>query len=366
MPEEKVFYRADCLYFRGDVPCSPHKKYGVRCENCDYYTPVNKKILIIKLGAIGDVIRTTPLLEKINEVHPNSEIWWLTQYPDILPKSSIHKILPLNAESILLLENCEFDILYSLDKDLPAVSLAKKVVAKKKYGFTLLNNKPAPINELAEHKFATGLFDDVNKANKKSYLEEIFEICDWKFEYQEYQINLESNRKFDIPNDNKIIIGLNTGCGDRWVSRLWPDEYWIKLINLLQNVGYFPVLLGGAAEDEKNRYFAEKTGAYYPGYFKLKDFIALVEHVYIVISAVTMGMHLATALKKPLILMNNIFNKYEFELYGRGEIVEPNHECKCFFSPTCTNNDYFCLDTLTPEMVLAAVQRSVKNEKIRI
>lgn len=352
-------YKSDCLHFRGDLPCKPHKEFNVKCDNCNYYQKTNKRILIVKLGAIGDVIRTTPLLQKINEEYPNSEIWWLTQYPDILPRS-INKILPNTAESIVIIENTEFDIVYGLDKDLPAVAITKKVIANEKYGFTLLNGKPSPINELADHKYYTGLFDDVNKQNQKSYLEEIFEICGWKYEFQDYQINLESNRKFEFGNYDKNnirnkIIGLNTGCGDRWVSRLWPDEYWIELIQKLKSAGYYPILLGGKQEDEKNIYFAEKTGAYYPGYFSLKDFISLMNHVDLVVSAVTMGMHIATALKKPLILMNNIFNKFEFELYGRGEIIEPENECKCFFSSKCKNSEYFCLDSLNPDKILNAI-----------
>ena len=52
----------DCRYFRGDVPCKPHKENGVHCvdergNDCQYYDPTGKKILIIKLGAIGDVIQ---------------------------------------------------------------------------------------------------------------------------------------------------------------------------------------------------------------------------------------------------------------------------------------------------------------------
>lgn len=358
MTINNLIYKSDCLNFRGDLPCKPHKEFGVKCENCSYYTKTNKRILIVKLGAIGDVIRTTPLLEKISAEYPNSEIWWLSQYPDILPRT-INKILPFTTESIVLIENTEFDIVYGLDKDLPAVAITKKALAKEKYGFTLINSKPSPINELAQHKFNTGLFDDVNKANQKSYLEEIFEICGWKFEFQDYQINLESNRKFEFENDGKKIIGLNTGCGDRWVSRLWPDEYWIELISGLQNEGYYPILLGGKQEDEKNTYFASKTGAYYPGNFSLKDFISLVNHTDLIVSAVTMGMHIATALKKPLILMNNIFNKYEFELYGRGEIIEPNKECKCFFSAKCKNSEYFCLESLNSDKVLAAIKKHV-------
>ena len=51
----------DCRHFRGDMPCVFHKKTGVHCEGCADYDPLKERILIIKLGAIGDVIRSTPL-----------------------------------------------------------------------------------------------------------------------------------------------------------------------------------------------------------------------------------------------------------------------------------------------------------------
>ncbi|MEK6566078.1 MAG: hypothetical protein AABZ41_05160, partial [Bacteroidota bacterium] len=67
--------KTDCRHFRGDIPCKPHKQFGVHCideegKDCIHYDRVDKKILIIKLGAVGDVIRTTPLLHKIKETSP--------------------------------------------------------------------------------------------------------------------------------------------------------------------------------------------------------------------------------------------------------------------------------------------------------
>ena len=50
-----------CRYFLGDRPCKWHKKEGVSCV-CRYFTPVQENILIIKLDAVGDVLRTTCLL----------------------------------------------------------------------------------------------------------------------------------------------------------------------------------------------------------------------------------------------------------------------------------------------------------------
>lgn len=358
MNEYLDVYKSDCRHFSGTVPCKPHKNFGYHCSNCPVYEKTSGLILIIKLGAIGDVIRTTPLIHKIKEIYPDKKIWWITYSPEIVP-AVIDKTFGYDAESLEIIKSVHFDIVINLDKDLQAGALLKSVSADMKYGFTIENGVPAPVNSLAADKFITGLFDDVNKANTKSYLEEIFEICNWKFNGEEYILDCDDTIKWDLMNGGKKIIGLNTGCGARWISRLWSDDNWIELIERLQEAGYFPLLLGGSQEDEKNKYFADKTNAYYPGYFSLGIFISLMNQCDAVVSAVTMGMHIAVGLKKPLILMNNIFNKAEFELYGRGEIVQPSVECKCFFSPKCKNDEYFCMDHLSVDSIYSAVVKSL-------
>jgi heptosyltransferase-2 len=67
--------KRDCRWFRGDVPCKPHKQFGVHCvdeqgRSCEHYDRLTSRILIIKLGAIGDVIRTTPLLHRLKHEFP--------------------------------------------------------------------------------------------------------------------------------------------------------------------------------------------------------------------------------------------------------------------------------------------------------
>ena len=354
---EKIEYKRDCKYFRGDIPCAPHKKNGVKCDDCPYYEPRKGTVLIVKLGAMGNVIRTTALLPRIWKKYPERAIWEITLYPDVLPKS-LDKILPFNLETITLVRNVEFEAVINLDKDDYACALAKELKAKEKFGFILGDDgKPAPANEFAEGKFLTGLFDDVSQANEKSYLEEIYEIIGEKFEGEEYILEVEDDYEWKINNEGKKIIGLNTGCGGRWTSRLWSEENWTKLARSLKDAGYYPLLLGGEQESEKNERIAKAAGCAYLGHFPVKRFISLVDRCDAVITAVTMAMHVAIGLKKPLVLINNIFNKNEFELYGRGEVVEPDRPCKCYFSPKCENKEYFCMDYLPPEKVFKAVER---------
>ncbi len=343
--------KLDCRHFRGDVPCKPHKEHGVHCvdeqgRDCKYYDRTTKKILIIKLGAIGDVIRTTPLLHKLQEAEPHAQLWWLTHTPDVIPPS-VDRILTYTPQAIELLHAVEFDAIYCLDKDREAGALCARLTSRVKKGFTLENGTCVPVDEAAEAKYLTGVFDDLSKQNTKSYQQETFEICGFRFSGEEYIMPAIGGYRWKLPQKKKIV-GLNTGCGGRWTSRLWPDAYWVSLAKRLKKKGYVPLLLGGEQEHAKNLKLARESGALYPGHFPLRQFMSEVARCDLIVTAVTMAMHLAIGFKKKIVLFNNIFNKHEFDLYGRGEILEPDFECTCYYSPTCPNN---CMQYLSVDRV---------------
>ena len=352
-------FNADCLHFKGHIPCKPHKKNGYHCDDCPAYEKVSKRILIIKLGAIGDVIRTTPLVVKFKKLYPNCKITWLTWTPDVLPSSQIEEILKWDANSIMYAQHSSWDIAINLDKEKEAGALLKIVDAKEKFGFVLKDNEIQPYNELAIHKFLTGMFDDVSKANTKSYLTEIFEICGMKHTGEPYLMDThdDKNYKWDLPSGKKII-GLNTGCGGRWTTRLWSIDKWVELISILkkQQPNAEILLLGGEAEDARNKEIQERSGALYLGYFSLFQFINLVNQCELIITQVTMGMHITLALGKKIILMNNIFNPHEFDLFGKGEIVMPDKECKCFYRGSCVDG-VSCMEQLPTQKIADAVRR---------
>jgi heptosyltransferase-2 len=352
----------DCKHFRGGIPCKPNKQFGVNCLNCTHYEPIKTKILIIKLGALGDVIRSTPLIERFRKEYPSSHITWLTLSPEILPKDNIDEILKLDLISIFNIENSQYDIAVNLDKDKEACILLKNVSATNKFGYTWGNGHIAPATEKAEHKLLTGYFDDLSKSNTKNYIQEIFEICHFEFNGEDYQINLNQtlsaswNEKLNHLTEGKKIVGLNTGCGPRWNTRLWKDEYWMETAIQLKNQGYFPMFLGGELEHEKNQRLSQQANAFYPGHFSLEEFIALTNSCDTIITQVTMMMHIATSLKKKMVLMNTIFNPYEFELYGRGLIIGPEKGCDCYYGNSCVHIEP-CMLSIIPDKVVQAVQK---------
>jgi heptosyltransferase-2 len=108
----------DCSHFKGDRPWRPHKLEGVHCEGCGYYEPVEFRILIIKLDAIGDVLRTTCILPGLKEKYLNSWITWVTEGEAIsLFKNNplVDEVIEYTSPEMLKLQAVDFDQVVNLD-----------------------------------------------------------------------------------------------------------------------------------------------------------------------------------------------------------------------------------------------------------
>jgi ADP-heptose:LPS heptosyltransferase len=350
----------DCRHFKGHIPCGPNKLRAKMCPSCDEYSPITHQILIIKLGALGDVIRTTPLVVRFRKMYPGCHITWITQSPAVLPKDQVDLILSPDHISVMNALSDHYDIALNLDKEKEACLMLARADADQKFGFTWTDHHIDAATPAAEHKLVTGLFDNVSKANTKNYLEEIFEICHLDFQDEPYLLNINqalASKWEGILRPlaaGKPIVGLNTGCGDRWKTRLWPKEMWVELIQGLQNAGFFPLLQGGAQEHEMNLWYQAQTGAHYAGHFSLEEFFAMTSATDIVVTQVSMMMHIAIGLKKKLVLFNNIFNPHEFYLYNKGVILEPSSGCECYYGNTCKRGES-CMKDLSPARVLDAI-----------
>ena len=124
------------------------------------------KILIIKLGAKGDVVRTLPILIALKKKYPDSEITWITkkESEDIVKSSPYIKevyFTPINLKE-------KFDILYNLDIEEEATQIAKQTEAGKKYGFCSEGGYPASFNSSSEYYLNTLFDDELKKSNKKT------------------------------------------------------------------------------------------------------------------------------------------------------------------------------------------------------
>lgn len=349
----------DCIHFIGYYPC----KYGredesLRCEDCKDYRKINKKILILKIGAAGEVLRCTPLLRRLKKEYPDSRIFWLTQYPELISKNEVFKIYKFTERELELIKNMEFDILYSLDKHEEIGALANKINSKIKKGFSQENGVIVPFDKDAEHKWITGIYNDEMKKNKRHYVEEIFEVCGFKFRGEKYLLPDFNVPKVDI-DKNKKVVALNTGISKSWKPRKYSDENWTRLAKILIEQNYEVMLVGGNSEDLGNRKISEESGAKYFGEFDHLNFMGLLSLSDIVVTSVTFGLHTAIGLEKKIVLLNNTFNRNEFYMYGKGIILEPKVPCLMCYKDKFDNRCFIqnCMDSIKPEKIAEEIEQ---------
>lgn len=265
--------------------------------------------------------------------------------------------MAFTAENTVAIQADHFDIAYNLDKDREACALMSLARADERRGFELKNGRARPIDQKAVHKYLTGLDDELNRSNRLSYPKEIFDIVGLPYNGERYVMDKPEPFGTGL-KERRPLVGLNTGCGSRWPTRLWPIDSWVTLAKQLRAKGIGVILLGGPEEHERNLEIAKHSGAPYLGHFPLGRFISLLNECDLVVTGVTMAQHLAIGLGKKIVLFNNIFNRHEFEMYGLGEILEPPDGCRCYFKSECDNP---CLPTITVERVQQSVTELLKN-----
>lgn len=348
-------YKTDCVFFNGYKPCEYQKKdKKVLCnDSCKFYIK-KRRVLILKKGAIGEVMRSTVLFHHLKDY----EITILTDYPEIINKRIVKNVYKCRPENYLIIKQQEYDLLLSLDKEQDMCALANEINARVKKGFYLDTlGKIMPIDKDAVYLWKRGIDDAFMKNDKKNYSQLIIEASGFKYKGEEqYVLPIFEKKKF--LNTDKKIIGLNTGSSKTWKTRIWPENNWIDLAEKLIEKGYEVVLLGGPDEDEKNKRISKESKAKYFGVMSYVEFISLVDNCDTVVTAVTFTLHVAIGLKKKIILFNNIFNKYEF-LFEKVNIIEPKLSClgcyKIQFDKYCPVTN--CMELITVDEVYKNIIR---------
>jgi lipopolysaccharide heptosyltransferase III len=368
-------WKLDCRYFMSDRPC----RFKRVCEGCDQYSPMGKRILIVKLAAIGDVLRTTPLLFGLKRAYPQSHITWVADREALpLLKNNPHldRVLPFDYPSLLPLELETFDLAVGLEKEPRGAALTSKVRALEKRGFGLgPEGSVYPLNRASEYAFFLGLDDDLKfHRNQKTYPELIFEAAELDYQKDEYLLfSSPEDRAFAEAFAGRVglkkgdtVIGLNTGAGDVFANKAWTLEGYLRLIEGLKPDRKIRLLLlGGPKEKERNRKILRKAkGAVIDAGCDntLGQFSALVDLCDLVITGDTTAMHLAIGLKKKVLVIFGPTCAQEIELYGRGKKIVSSLSCAPCYRRSCSIVPN-CMEAISAEEVNREIRALLPDRK---
>lgn len=371
--------KTDCRHFPGDRPCLPNKLEGKICPDCEYYSPVDFKILIIKLDAVGDVLRTTSLLHALKDKYPGSHISWITKKKaiDIFKNNKlVDEVYSFESPDLYSrLKTEKFNLLIHPDASPASAAIASIINADVKKGYALNDKgRVIPFNNDAVEWLEMGAFDQFKKANKKTYQQILHEIAGLEYNRGEIIISLTEDEKkirddFYMKNNLSrfdLIIGMNTGASRRWQLKQWRFQGFRELIAALsqeKNTGI--LLFGGADETFRNQKLKEEfpdvidTGSDN----SLREFFAKMDIPNILITGDTLALHTAAALKKKVVCLFGPTSSTEIESYGRIEKVYPDMECLVCYKPEC---GYIpnCMDLISTEMVLTALRKQINSLKL--
>jgi len=334
---------------------------------------MSEKIVIIKLGALGDVVRTLSILPALKEKYPNSEICWITKpssKPILKTNPHINKILTIPVEV-----QDSFDILYNLDIDDDATQLANKISANKKYGFFSEEGFVSAFNLPAEYYLNTLFDDELKKSNQKTYQQMMFEAIELDYNNQHSSIHLIGEDKEYAHNfikKNNIssnrLIGIHIGASSRWPSKKWHADNLKEFITKANFEGYNILLFAGPDEKKEQENLVLRLKEKGIKIYKnnpdntINQFSSLVNLCDVVISGDTLAMHVALALKKPTIGLFFCTSPHEVEEYGLlHKIISP--QLYNFFPEKMDQYNEELVKSISAEEVINSLKEIKKSEQ---
>jgi heptosyltransferase-2 len=373
-----------CKNFSGYKPCISYKNC---LENgCQADIPENHngvKILIISLEALGAVLGNTAILPAIKRKFPESTIYWLTMEnaQKLLHNNKfIDRVFVWNDEQRMILRNIEFDYVMNSDKSDYACAFTNELRAKTKLGFLLNEDgKIIPANKGALYSYLLGNDDQLKfRENKRTGLDILHEAFELEYKMDEYSFAFDETEKTFIDNYKneikynpaKTYIGFNTGCSDLYPNKKMTINQHIQLINELGGDNdKVIVLLGGREDSERNLQIINSVNKNIkhkiistPTTLGLRRGVCFMDICDLVISGDSLGMHMAIALKKYIIVWFGLSCAAEIELYGRGEKLIPEGlECSPCWKKVCPFN-LECIDMIDLNKIIALTKNFKKSE----
>ncbi len=366
-------WKTDCRHFFGDRPCAPHKLHGAECATCvDDYDLVETRLLIVKLAAMGDVLRTTSLLPAIHRRWPRAHVTWVTN-PESVPllkgNPDIDRIAAFQAGAVPLEILSEtYDVVINPDAAPESCALAQLARSGQRVGFAFdERGTPVPIGPGAESWMRMGLSDELKRTNQHTYQDLMADVLDVDYHREPPVMAIsEDDREkgrqlaaLHAPAENRLLVGLNTGAGGRWRYKRWTEAGYTQLIHRLGEDGHRVLLLGGPAEAERNARLVTASGGVAidtGGDNPVRSFAGLVEACDVIVTGDTLAMHVAIARHVPTVVLFGPTSLHEIDVFERGERIAPELDCLVCYKTDC-DVVKTCMDSITVDQVHEAVLR---------
>ena len=342
------------------------------------------KILILKPSSLGDVVQALPVLRLLKRHWPDSEIfWWIESTlaallegdPDLAGVVLFERARwarpvhwPEMLRSIRWLREQQFDLVIDLQ------CLARSGA------FAWLANGKFLIGLDEPREGARGFYDVIVRRSSSTthavdwYLEvpRALQVpVHWDFDWLPTRTDVAAaiNRKWRTEAVRWVVLQP----GARWANKRWPVEYYAELVRKLaptQPDLRFAVL-GGGADRELGTAIAQAAPSQcvdLTGKVSLPEMVEWIRLSDLVVANDTGPMHVAAALRKPLVAIFGPTEPRRTGPYGQlHNVVQTNLPCvPCLDSHCSFALPLECLNRIGPELVFRRVRQQLDRNRERL
>ncbi len=341
-------------------------------------TVVKKRILVIKLTALGDVILAVPSLRAIRKKFKNhtitclvnknfSSLLWDCPYIDELivdDRDIQHKgfigLLRLAKKIIYY----RFDISVDLQNNKRSHLLAFLGLIPKRYGFfikkklSFLVNHLARLPQQAEHPVRHQL--NILRLLNIEEIDDSLEL--WVNKDARLFVDKFLEENWLTPEQK--FIGINIGASVRWKSKCWPVDHIVRLCDMVKNRNLRVVFTGTKSELNIAKEISENLKDFKPiiacGQTNLAQLIALIARCSVFVSADSAPIHIASSLNVPFVALfgptdpsKHLHPKGQYRLLRKDLPCSPCYRSKC--------NKNICMQNISPKEVFDAIEELLNS-----
>jgi lipopolysaccharide heptosyltransferase II len=321
-----------------------------------------KKILIIRLSSLGDVLLTTPLIRSIKTKNPSIQIDFIVkeQFFEAVQNntnlSEIYKYKNSKSEKQILYNSIlskKYDLVIDLQNNLRSKEILKplrcEVLRFKKNNFKKFLLVHFKINKLKNTSQIPIRYAEAAGVNELD--NEGLDFCTEKLPDPEL-------------NKNENYIGLCPGA--KHFTKRWPKEYFIELGKKLEPVGYTIVLFGGTEEiqicNEIESALSNAINLSNTSLLQVGADMKMCKAIYTNDSGL---MHLASAVNVPVIaFFGSTVKEFGFYPYKAKSIELENKNLSCrpcthIGRNTCPKIHFKCMKEIKPELAFNSLNKLV-------
>ena len=343
------------------------------------------RLLIVKLGSIGDIVHTLPALAAIRKAFADAEISWVVEErsSEILKgnplidnlievdtrrlrrRRDIDKIVHEAGRQLRGLRKFGFDVSIDFQGLLKSAAIAKLSGAKRRWGFSRVGLREPMSRLLLTNTVQTPTQIHVIRKNlvlAAGALDIEVSNSDLEFPIASSAENISEAEAVTEKSGGEFAI-LNPGGG--WVTKLWHTERFGQLADRLwEEKGLRSVVTTGPSEDDLAEKIAanSRSGKLTFAQLSLKGFYELAKRSRVYVGGDTGPTHIAVAAGMPVV---GLFGPTE---WWRNGSLNPDDICVERTDIDCrvdchrrTCSKWICMDS-DVDTVLAAIIKRVNSE----